>query len=131
MGGRSSSKTQSSQSTINKTLNASVSDIENSAIITNSGDNTTITTTDYGAIKAASDLAFESLETSSKVVDTLAYSQNANTAAIERVAQSAATGGQSIVADSLVKVFQPFAYGILVLAAVWVVYLLIRSKQRV
>ena len=131
MGGRSSSSTKSNQTTTNKTLNASVSDIENSAVITNSGDNATITTTDYGAIKAASDLAFESLETTAQAMDTLAYSSTTNTAAIERVAQSAATGGQSIVADSLVKVFQPFAYGVLVLAVVWVLYLLVRGNKRV
>jgi len=131
MGGRSSSKTASNQTTTNKTLNVSVSDIENSAVVTNSGDNVNISTTDYGAIQAASDIAFESLENSAAAVDTLAYSQSANTAAIERVAQSAATGGQSIVADSLVKVFQPIAFGLVALAVVFLIFLMVRGRKRV
>lgn len=131
MGGKSKASTTSTQTTTNKTLNAAASDIENGSVVMNSGDNATITTTDYGALKAAGDIAYEALEVTGKTVDSLAYSQKNSTAAMERVAQSAATGGQSIVADSLVKVFQPLAVGVIVLAVLFVIYLIMRGRSRV
>lgn len=131
MGGRSSSSTSSKQTTTNKTLNASASDIDNGSVVMNSGDNATITSTDYGAINVARDIAFESLEVSSQAVQNLALSQAGSNATIERVALSATTGGQAVVADSLVKVFRPFVLALLALAVVAVFYMMYRGGKRV
>lgn len=144
MGGRAKteSKTSSTQTTTNKTLNASASDIENGSVVQNSGDNANITATDHGAINRAgqlaesafersTDIAFEALRVGEESVRRVSANASGNAAAIERIAKSATTGGQSIVAESLVKIFQPFALGILVVAAVVIVAMIIRGKKRV
>jgi hypothetical protein len=128
MGGRSSSSSSSTQTTTNKTLNASSGDVENGAVVMNSGDNATITTTDYGAVNVARDIAFESLEISAKSLEELANSNIRSTAAIQDIAKTSQTGGQTLIADSLVQVFRPFALALLALCVVVVLVLLFKKK---
>lgn len=65
MGGKSksSSRSTSSVTNINRQINGSYDDIENSNIVSNSGDNVNVTVTDHGAINAARLMVGDSLNT--------------------------------------------------------------------
>ncbi len=145
MGGKSKSSSSQSTSTTNRQVNAAVEDISNSNVITNSGDNVTVTTTDHGAINAAADIATESLETAADIAyesleltgETASQAIEANrwafgqtTAAVERIAANSQTNGQAVVADSLVKVFRPFALALLALGALSLLVIIIKQRGK-
>lgn len=118
MGGKSKSSSSSSNdtTTVNEQVNSAVEDVQSSNILNNSGDNVNVTTTDFGAIKAAEGIAYESLEITSRTANAaLDNSQQALQSAInsvQSVASAAQTQGQSVVAESLVSVFRPFMLAI-------------------
>lgn len=126
----SSSKSNKSSQTTNTSTNVALEDLENSSVVTVAGNSNHITTTDHGAVRAAADIAFESLENqfgiSQAAFDSINQAGAQNTAAIEKVALAAQSQGQSVVADSLVKVFQPF---MLILLAGLVVVIIVAIRK--
>lgn len=132
MGSRSSSSNETKN--ITETNNVSASD---QAITVVDAEGVTIEQTDHGAIEAAGIFAGEVIEfageantraadTVDNAIDAVAEnsqstvtalsSANQNTIeSVERVAMAAASGSQSIVADSLVSVFKPLVIGIVVI----------------
>ena len=133
MGGRSSS--ESKQQTENRQINAAVDDVENSNVVTNSGSNVSITTTDFGAIEAAENVSKEAfwavVESTERAFETVESSTNASLSSMASVKRTADTGGQLVVAETLEAVFKPLGYGLLLFVVVVIVYMLRKGAKRV
>jgi hypothetical protein len=141
MGGRSSSKQESKQSTVNKTVNASVEDVENSNIVTNSGDNVELTLTDHGAINAAGEVVYEAFEiaresfdfaeaNSEQVFEAIEGVNQRTIDTVEKVSLAAQTQGQTIIADTLTDIFKPFLYVLLAVLAVVVLVMIYKGTRK-
>jgi len=115
-GGSSKVSTNTTNHYTTETTNVALDDIEGTAI-TNSGDNVSMTVTDFGAVSEALEfaggafdeantLAFEAIEAAER-------NSVMNTGTVERVALATANNGQTVVADSIVSIFKPFALALL------------------
>ena len=133
MGGRtnSSQHSETHQTSTVKTVNASAQDVESSNIVSNSGDNVTVSVTDHGAIAAAKDIASESLLFGGEAIEAIENTVSAGYQALAEVKNSQITGGQSIVATSAVEVFKPLAYGVAGLIGLALMVMLFKGARNV
>lgn len=135
MGGRSSSKQESSQTTINKTVNAALDNLENSTAVVNSGDNVDLTMTDHGAINAAGSIVIEALDTvdsnNQQVFEAVEGASQQAIQSVEKIALTAQTNGQQVVAETLSDIFKPFLLVLLIGVVLVVLAMIYRSAKRV
>ena len=121
MGGSSSSSSSARTTTTTTTANVALEDLENPQVVTNSTlENVTLT--DYGAVGEAFDFADSVNARSADAFEQALGASSAAVSTVERLAKQAASGSQTVIADTLKSIFQPAAWGLLAVAGLWGLY---------
>lgn len=137
---------RNTSTTINETTNlyeednAAIDGVADNAIAVVNADGVTVHQSDYGAIEAGSqvatnainelrELSAQSMAASAQVVERLSeFSESSLSSmattnrlaldAVTKATETASTGGESVVANSVVEIFKPVGYGLLAMAGV-------------